>query len=198
MESTDIPKITTLNDLIRELYRAFESEHLDVEYVTNLLKAYKSNPKEWKKYAVFDPFRYTRNLVDKGNDKFNLMMLCWGESCGSSIHDHSNAQCFVKIMDGQLKESLYDWPENPEDETQPLRLRTANVYGRDEVTHINDSIGIHRMENPSHVDPCVSMHLYYPPFQSCKIFDERTGHQTESKVTFYTEFGKRTPFTVKH
>lgn len=27
-------------------------------------------------------FRYTRNLVDQGNGKFNLMILCWGEGHG--------------------------------------------------------------------------------------------------------------------
>ena len=26
--------------------------------------------------------RYTRNLVDEGNGKFNLMILCWGENHG--------------------------------------------------------------------------------------------------------------------
>lgn len=32
--------------------------------------------------SEYIPFRYTRNLVDQGNGKFNLMILCWGEGHG--------------------------------------------------------------------------------------------------------------------
>ena len=41
--------------------------------------------------------RYTRNLVDEGNGKFNLMLLCWGEGHSSAVHDHSDAHCFMKV-----------------------------------------------------------------------------------------------------
>ena len=30
-------------------------------------------------------FRYTRNLVDEGNGKFNLIVLCWGEGQGRYV-----------------------------------------------------------------------------------------------------------------
>ena len=29
--------------------------------------------------------RYTRNLVDEGNGKYNLIVLCWGEGQGRSV-----------------------------------------------------------------------------------------------------------------
>lgn len=29
--------------------------------------------------------RYTRNLVDEGNGKFNLIVLCWGEGQGRLV-----------------------------------------------------------------------------------------------------------------
>ena len=61
---------------------------------------------------------------------------------------------------------------------------------------LSDSIGLHRMENPSHTDGCVSMHLYSPPFASCRTFDERTGHEREVKVTFWSKYGERTPLAV--
>lgn len=50
--------------------------------------------------------RYTRNLVDEGNGRFNLMVLCWGEGHGSAIHDHANAHCIMKILQGELCEVL--------------------------------------------------------------------------------------------
>lgn len=50
--------------------------------------------------------RYTRNLVDEGNGRFNLMVLCWGEGHGSAIHDHANAHCVMKILQGKLCEVI--------------------------------------------------------------------------------------------
>jgi cysteine dioxygenase len=57
-----------------------------------------------------------------------------------------------------------------------------------------DEIGLHRIENPSHTDYAVSLHLYSPPFDECKCFDQYTGHVTNAKVTFWSKFGKLTPF----
>jgi len=89
--------------------------------------------------------------VDSGNERFNLMALCWGEGHGSSVHDHSDAHCFVKVLDGRLRETMFDWPNTsrthqsadgidvdvqPEDE-EPLRQTAVNYYDKDGVTYIN-------------------------------------------------------------
>ncbi len=50
------------------------------------------------------------------------------------------------------------------------------------------------MENRSHTFPAVSLHLYCPPFSKCQTFDQRTGVNTQVKVTFYSKHGMRTPF----
>lgn len=60
---------------------------------------------------VVDIFRYTRNLVDAGNGKFNLMILCWGNGHGSAIHDHADSHCFMKMLAGSLSEVRYAWPK---------------------------------------------------------------------------------------
>lgn len=101
----------TLTELIQELHRVFEQDHVNIEYVNHLLLSYKSNPAEWKKFAKFDRFRYTRNLVDAGNGKFNLMILCWGPGHGSAIHDHADSHCLMKMLSGQLAEVRYAWPK---------------------------------------------------------------------------------------
>ena len=58
---------------------------------------------------------------------------------------------------------------------------------------VSDSLGLHRVENPSHVDRSVSLHLYSPPFDTCHMFDQRTGKKTAAKVTFWSKFGERLP-----
>lgn len=50
-------------------------------------------------------------MVDAGNGKFNLMILCWGPGHGSAIHDHADSHCLMKMLDGKLSEVRYDWPK---------------------------------------------------------------------------------------
>lgn len=54
---SQLPVINNLQDLIQELNKVFESDSVNVDYVTYLMKSYKSNPADWKKYAKFDRFR---------------------------------------------------------------------------------------------------------------------------------------------
>jgi cysteine dioxygenase len=94
--------------------------------------------------------RYTRNLVDTGNGKYNLIALCWGEGHGSSVHDHSDAHCFVKVLDGQLKETMYAWPATEKGQTRvseyadgsDLVETGVNFYDKNGVTYINGKYNI--------------------------------------------------------
>ena len=66
-------------------------------------------------FICFLKIRYTRNLIDEGNGKFNILLLVWAESQVSSIHDHSNSNCFMKCLSGELLETKYAWPTMSED-----------------------------------------------------------------------------------
>ena len=51
-----------------------DSEDVDPRDLERLMEAYESNNDEWSCYALGDSTRpYTRNLVDKGNGKSNLV-----------------------------------------------------------------------------------------------------------------------------
>ncbi|XP_023707343.1 cysteine dioxygenase type 1 [Cryptotermes secundus] len=201
----ETPVISTLEDLIRELYVVFESETVNVEYVQQLMSMYKSNPVDWRRYAKFDRCRYTRNLVDEGNGKFNLLILCWGEGHGSAIHDHADAHCFMKVLQGSLNEVRFAWPErnriareecvdNRDDNSRDhkvLKETSREQLHLNEVTYINDSIGLHRVENLSNINSAVSLHLYCPPYSKCNIFNELTGQSTLTNVTFWSKYGEK-------
>ncbi|CAI9611844.1 unnamed protein product [Staurois parvus] len=188
MDHTEVLKPQTLEELIRILHQIFSSDKVNIEEVQNIVESYESNPLEWMKYAKFDPYRYTRNLVDEGNGKFNLMILCWGEGHGSSIHDHTNSHCFLKILQGNLKETQYEWPQK---KSNGAMIKTSEgVLKLNQCAYINDSIGLHRVENPSHTEPAVSLHLYSPPFDHCQTFDQRTGHKNTVKMTFWSKYGE--------
>ncbi len=54
-----------LDELVRELHNIFEKERVNVEYVKALLSSYRSNPKDWKQYAKFDPHRFVQLILFK-------------------------------------------------------------------------------------------------------------------------------------
>ncbi|XP_059140552.1 cysteine dioxygenase type 1-like [Physella acuta] len=200
-DPSNIVPPANLHELVNQLHAIFDSDDVNVEYVQKLMTSYKSNRKEWRRYAKFDPHRYTRNLVDAGNGKFNLMILCWNEAQGSSIHSHANSHCFLKVLDGSVTEELYEWPTNQEENDNSIEGNESgmkkwaeNQYSVGQCAYINDNIGLHRVENCSHTDKAVTLHLYSPPFDECQCFDQRTGRATVSKVTFWSKYGRRTPF----
>ena len=64
---------------IAQLVQKFENFN---RFFLFFFSSLKSNRADWDKYALFDPAKYTRNLVSNGNGKFNLLILCWGEGTG--------------------------------------------------------------------------------------------------------------------
>ena len=53
----------------------------------------------------------------------------------SGVHDHSDSHCFMKVMEGQLKETLYEWPHDKNVE-EPLAVADTNIYKTNEVAYI--------------------------------------------------------------
>jgi hypothetical protein len=54
-ENAPIPK--DLPELCQILHIIFAKDTVNVEYVKRIIENYKSNPKEWRKYAKYDPHK---------------------------------------------------------------------------------------------------------------------------------------------
>jgi Cysteine dioxygenase type I len=75
----DVP-LNRFDELVRELRDALGSssglgsDDVDVPELESLMREYNSSPDEWSRFAFSDASRgYTRNLVDEGNGKSNLV-----------------------------------------------------------------------------------------------------------------------------
>ncbi|KAI9337995.1 cysteine dioxygenase type 1 [Obelidium mucronatum] len=214
---TACPK--SLSDLINFLHSHLddkginEMETVDVDKIQAAMEAYVSNIQDWSQFRHFDIGRYTRNLVDSGNGKFNLMILCWPEGVASPIHDHAGSHCLMKVLEGGLKETRYAWPDEKGPKSAlPLSLLLPSITDQstpasvtekkgcmevtketplqlDQVAYIHDKIGLHRVSNPTNA-PSVSLHLYCPPYETCKTFDEKTSAcRGSGRAVFYSENG---------
>ncbi|KAF2403644.1 cysteine dioxygenase [Trichodelitschia bisporula] len=187
-----------VSDLSRVLgpSSGIDSEDVDPEDLESLMRAYASNEEEWKRYALEDRSRnYTRNLVDKGNGKSNLLILVWSPGRGSLVHDHSGAHCVMKVLKGNLKETLYDFPDQKlvqKGTPSPPVVKKETIFDENEVTYISDTIGLHRISNPDPNEVAVSLHLYTPPIPTCHSFDERTGKASSvQQCVYFSYLGNR-------
>lgn len=80
IDSQNTDKMNRFEDLVQVLKDALgessglTSDDVDVDVLSDSMARYTSDDDEWSKYALADASRaYTRNLVDEGNGKSNLV-----------------------------------------------------------------------------------------------------------------------------
>ncbi|KAL2836616.1 RmlC-like cupin domain-containing protein [Aspergillus pseudoustus] len=176
-----------------------DSDEVNPFDIQRLMELYISNPEDWLPFALGDSNKpYTRNLIDEGNGKSNLLILVWSPSRGSAIHDHANAHCVMKVLKGTLQETLYTWPDQGKvegGEPSPLQIAKVTTYGENQVTYMSDKLGLHKIDNPDPKNVAISLHLYTPPNAATRgfsIFDEKSGKACHIKQShFYSIRGER-------
>ncbi|KIN06231.1 hypothetical protein OIDMADRAFT_155190 [Oidiodendron maius Zn] len=169
------------------------SSDIEVTELQKLMESYTSKESDWSRYAFSDFSRgYTRNLVDEGNGKSNLLVLVWSPGRGSPIHDHADAHCLMKVLKGSLKETRFDFPS---DEDEKPEIIKETIYKEGMVTYMSDDLGLHKISNADPENVAVSLHLYTPPnaaVYGCNIFDERSGKRSHvSQSNFYSIYGRK-------
>jgi predicted metal-dependent enzyme (double-stranded beta helix superfamily) len=134
--------------LLRKLERAFgrSKSSVDVDEIWRILEDYSSKPNEWAKYAYYDMGKYKRNLVAE-YDKYNVMIICWGPGSKSCIHDHAGSHCFMKVLDGELIEGRFAWPD---EKTLAGAKSQEMIRIMDTRMRVNDVVYIH---GKSHASP---------------------------------------------
>ena len=154
------------------------------------------------RYAHFDPaLPYTRNLIATDDETFTLLLLCWNPGCESKIHDHPCDGCWLQVLKGEVNECRYKYPSqdtstvmgNEEmgeittraNGSDHLRCVADETFVEGQVAFIKDSIGLHKVGNPSTVTPAVTLHLYSPPFKNCRVWvvDDQDSEKSSSNVT---------------
>jgi len=211
--SADELEGNSLKHLLGSLKTILANKSLSRDNVNGIIKSmeqYKSNIDEWGTFAHWDDAgkRYTRNLVDDGNGLYNILILCWPAGVKSAIHDHPNSHCVMKILQGEMVENRYEFPDNivktsstpvlsscgsrsALDEDGKRIVQTASrTLGTDAVAYMHDEFGVHQMANCSDRGT-VSLHIYSPPIPACKIFDPESGsHQHVNSNRIDSKDGK--------
>ena len=148
-----------LNDLISALS---ESERTTYNHIIHSLQL---EPNAFEKYAYWSNDCYTRNCI-ADTEKFELILICWCAGHQTSIHDHGGEECWVKVIEGEFKETVYK-----QDKMGALKLTKTKFSKKNEITYMKDFMGFHRLENSAN-KRSMSLHLYAKPIRSCNVFNE--------------------------
>jgi len=122
---------------------------------------------------------YTRNCIAE-NEKFELILLCWEKGQQTPIHNHGGEECWVKVIKGNFKETIFNLNEAGE-----LKSIKSTMSKTGDVSYMIDFMGFHRLENCSE-NRGVSLHLYAKPIRTCEIFDENSGEFVHKDLTYCT------------
>lgn len=152
-------------------------------------------------YFTEEKKNYTRNLIATDNETFTLLLLCWNPGKYSPIHDHPCNGCWMRVCQGCVNEVRYrknkseikHQDEKDEKEGRAFECIMDTTYSEGEHTFIDDNLGYHKVGNPSCDLPAVSMHLYSPPFDKCKIWMNSYDESASSISCMYnfSEYGHR-------
>lgn len=185
-----VPDLVTLADLLCKVIPPTTPSHFHspstIGTVRALLESVTLPPQDFEDLRDFCPDRYTRNLVGS-NELFTMLVLCWSKGQHSPIHDHTGSSCWVKLLEGELQETRYILPaEDAPAGSQGGGLSVVGVTslseGAQTTAYINDSLGLHRMGNPSDTRGCMTLHIYSPPFSTTRIFDAETAEAKQVNI----------------
>eukprot|EP00565_Helicotheca_tamesis_P009087 CAMPEP_0185728490 /NCGR_PEP_ID=MMETSP1171-20130828/3812_1 /TAXON_ID=374046 /ORGANISM="Helicotheca tamensis, Strain CCMP826" /LENGTH=246 /DNA_ID=CAMNT_0028397205 /DNA_START=124 /DNA_END=864 /DNA_ORIENTATION=- len=165
--------------------------------IANLLRQVVLSEEDWKRYALFDPTKnYTRNLISTDDSTYTLIMLCWNPGKESPIHDHPCDGCWMQVCQGSVRECRYEKVnEKTVKDVMNDRLwcNSRHTYHEGQLAYIDDFMGYHKVGNPSETVPAVTLHLYCPPFDKCKIWldPDHASKPSVSHVCYHSQFGCR-------
>ena len=165
--------LQTIEQLLTELT---DEERTDYAQIINSIDIPNS---EFLEHASWSEESYTRNCI-YDCDELELILLCWEEGQVTPIHDDGGEECWVRVVHGELRETIFQTCD--EGDLEELK---STVAKKGDVSYMVDFMGCHRLENV-YRGRSMSLHLYAKPIRSCKLFDEELGKFVRKQMVYDT------------
>jgi cysteine dioxygenase len=125
--------------------------------LTAALAELELDPSDLAEYVRFSERTYRRNLV-RGGDWYNLWVLCWQNGQRSPIHDHRGSGCGVRVLEGTMTETLFEFaPNGLVKPTFSRDLEPGQVTGSEDTD-------LHQVSNlQADMANLITLHVYSPP-----------------------------------
>lgn len=150
----------------------------DYKRVISEIEQVELTPADLSEYAHFNSERYFRNCIF-ANDDVELILLCWDANQKTAIHCHDEKECFVKIVEGTIKEEQYIY----DDKLMKLIPTGSEILTNGETSFIDDAQLFHSLENLNDTR-AMSLHMYMKPIQKCKVYNEQKGRLVELSLSY--------------
>ena len=124
----------------------------NINYLVDDIKLLKINESEWYKYINLKKYEYNKSVIYR-NDRYEIMLISWGQYSSTKIHNHPSNGCIMKILKGSLIEETYD--------SITLNKIGTNNYKKNNTSYIHDDLYKHKIINNS--SQSFSLHIYSPP-----------------------------------
>lgn len=192
MKSQVSAKTVDIADFVTELRKFPDSAFAQQEPILSFLQHSPVAPETLGPYLVWDSQHYTRNLIDK-TPLYELISICWDIGQISSIHNHRDQNCWMAVPIGRL--SVQNYRVRHQDiakgicELQRTDLLEMNPQQPCAVDPLEP---VHKVFNPREFNQrAVSLHVYSRPYDSCVVYSEEQGTCGEIKLSYTTEYGKK-------
>ena len=176
-------------DFAERLAAIPEREFTD-EGVLQFMRANPVAPETLGPYTYFNPAKYTRNLISR-TSLFELLALCWDIGQVSTIHNHRNQRCWMGIAVGKVQVQNFRMvKQDPVAQTCELEPTTRFTIEADSPAEVDPEEPIHLVANPAVFGArAVTLHIYSLPFDTCEVYDVKTGTYKDVKLQNHSEFG---------
>lgn len=130
---------------------------IPLDTLNGLLRRLDVNLDDVRPHARFNDEHYQRNLMRAGR-AYHALILCWRNGQRSPIHDHRGSSCGVRILEGEMTETVFELgPNGLIYPTTTSVLKEGSVCGSEDAD-------IHQVSNlQSGERPLVTLHVYSPP-----------------------------------
>lgn len=175
-----------INQFVAELCAIPETE-FKTGMMYDFLKKHPVEQSSLEPYLFFTKKFYTRNLIFK-NELFEVMTLCWEIGQESSIHNHSEQNCWMTIPVGKLLiQNFKELEHNESENFCRLAPSTAIVISKDfPAAEVDQEEPIHQVCNLERFNErAVSLHIYSKPYDKCLIYTPKK-NQVQEVNLFYT------------
>ena len=158
--------------------------------VLDYLRAHPVDFASMQPYVIFSAEHYTRNLIHR-TPLFELLAICWDPGQVSAIHNHRGQNCWMGIVHGKVQVQNFRLVRK-DAAAQTCELEPTSRFTIDAASpaEVDPEEPIHLVANPAIFGSrAVTLHIYSRPFETCEVYDLKSGCYRDVKLVNTSEFG---------
>ena len=107
---------------------------------------------DYSSFVSFSDLNYKRNLICT-NEYVDIYLICWKANQKSKIHDHPEKGCVMYVLDGELKENVYEFDKDGNKTT----YKFSRILKNNDSSYNFGSTILHQIVAQSDT---ISLHVY--------------------------------------